>query len=188
MKNRVFLVALALALAAPPSGVLAQAPAPVSAEATVLDSLFVELRRAPDEATARKIAERIWRAWTQPADAELKDRMAEVIAGGGLSGPAAQLPLLDALVADYPDYAEGWNQRATARFLTGDNEGSLADIERTLALEPRHFGALAGRALILHGMGRMDEALEAVKAALDIHPFLPERALFPELGAPPVTS
>lgn len=188
MRNRVVLVALALTLALPSWGVVAQAPAQVSAEAAALDSLFAELRRAPDEPAARRIAERIWRAWTEPADAELKDRMAEVIAGGGLSGPAAQLPLLDTLVADYPDYAEGWNQRATARFLTGDNEGSLADIERTLALEPRHFGALAGRALILHGMGRMDEALEAMKAALDIHPFLPERALFPELGAPPITS
>lgn len=188
MRNGVSILALAalLTLAAPPAW--AQAEAPIAAESAALDTLFAQLRFAPDEPTARQIAQSIWRVWTEPSDPALKRRMAEVIAGGGFNGPAAQLPLLDALVRDYPDYAEAWNQRATARFLTGDNEGSLADIEKTLALEPRHFGALAGRALILHGLGRMDEALEAIKAALDIHPYLPERGLFPELGKPPITS
>ncbi len=65
---------------------------------------------------------------------------------------------------------------------------SLADIEQTLAREPRHFGALAGRALIYHTLGKRDEALQAIREALEIHPFLPERALFPELAAPPIRS
>lgn len=78
--------------------------------------------------------------------------------------------------------------RATAYFLRGAYEKSLADIEKTLALEPRHFGALAGRGLIFHTLGKRDEALEAIKAALDIHPWLAERGLFPELGSPPIRS
>ena len=78
--------------------------------------------------------------------------------------------------------------RATAHFLNGAYEKSLADIVETLTREPRHFGALSGRALIYQAQGKRELALEAITEALDIHPFLAERALFPELGPPPIRS
>lgn len=181
-------IAALLLILGPGQASLAQSYSPGAAQVAELDALHSRLAAATVEASARAIADQIWRIWTTPDDPVLAERVAEIIGAGGFAGPSSQLPLIDALIADYPDYAEGWNMRATAHFMRGDYEQSLADIEETLRLEPRHFGALAGRALIFHTLGRREEALEAIKAALDIHPFLGERALFPELGDPPIRS
>ena len=178
---RPLLAALLLAVT-PAQMVLAQSSFWSADEQTSFDVLFENLRIAPDEPTARAIAEEIWALWTQPDDKVVAARFAAIVDQFGLGGPGAQIPLMDALIADYPDYPEGWNLRATAKFFNGDYEGSLADITETLAREPRHFGALAGRVLIFHTLGRREEALAAVKAALEIHPFLSERGLFPELS------
>jgi tetratricopeptide (TPR) repeat protein len=85
-------------------------------------------------------------------------------------------------VTDYPDYAEGWNQRATLYYMLDNLEASLADIDKVLAIEPRHYGALAGRVLIYLKQGKHDEALRDMRAALALHPYLNERRLFPELA------
>lgn len=153
-----------------------------------LDALFAGLAASTDEPSARAIADAIWTIWTQPDDPILAARLAEIINTSGFDGPAGQLPLIQRLVEDYPYYSEAWNLRATAHFLQGDQEAALADIAETLRLEPRHFGALAGKALILHNQGKRAEALTAIRAGLDIHPFLPERSLFPELAPPPIRS
>jgi tetratricopeptide (TPR) repeat protein len=187
MRTLLYLVMTALLMALAPAAI-ALDYARSAAQSASLDALFADLASAPDEASARATADQIWSMWTQPDDPVLAARVEAIITGGGFAGPVAQFPLIDALVADYPDYAEGWNLRATANFLRGDNDAALADVVETLRREPRHFGALAGRALILHGQGKYEEALEAIKAALEIHPFLPERGLFPELGAPPIRS
>jgi tetratricopeptide (TPR) repeat protein len=185
--TRLVIAALLLALAPAPSA-FAQAYTRSAAQSAELDALFARLSAATDEPAARAIATDIWTIWTQPDDPVIAARVAQIMSAGGLAGPSSQLPLIDALVADFPDYAEGWNLRATAYFLNGAYDRSLADIEQTLVREPRHFGALAGRALIYHTQGKREQALEAIRQALDIHPFLPERALFPELAAPPIRS
>ncbi len=84
------------------------------------------------------------------------------------------LSLLDKLVAVEPDWAEAWNQRATTRFLTGDMDGAMADIERAIKLEPRHFGALVGMGMILQRAGLEKSALEIFKKALEIYPLAPD--------------
>ncbi len=71
------------------------------------------------------------------------------------------------------DFAEAWNKRATANYLLGRYEASVLDIQKTLELEPRHFGALSGLGLINLALGREREALKAFEAARQIHPFLP---------------
>lgn len=176
-----FLAALLLAVT-PASTAFAEAHFWSQSETADLDRLHTSLKSAPDEASARALADQIWAIWTRPDDQAIAGRVAEILEKAGFGGPATQMPLIEELVADYPDYPEAWNFRATARFLRGDNPGALADIEEVLKREPRHFGALAGRALILQGTGKGEEALAAIKAALAVHPFLPERALFPELA------
>ena len=145
-----------------------------------LDGLFDQLAVAEDEASARELANEIWTIWTQPPNEAIAERVSEIIQNSGLAGPFSRMPLIESLVMDYPDYPEGWNLRATARFFGGDNAGALSDIEEVLKREPRHFGALAGRAVILQAQGKGAEALAAIRQALAIHPFLPERQLFPE--------
>jgi tetratricopeptide (TPR) repeat protein len=78
--------------------------------------------------------------------------------------------LLDRLVALEPNWAEAWNQRATVRFLAEDFDGSMADIDKVLKLEPRHFGALTGMGVILQREGLDKRALEVFNRALEIYP------------------
>jgi tetratricopeptide (TPR) repeat protein len=77
---------------------------------------------------------------------------------------------LSAAVQHDPDFAEAWNMRATAFYLRGDLGQALADIERVLALEPRHFGALSGLGVILEQLGREHDALQAYREAARINP------------------
>ena len=71
-----------------------------------------------------------------------------------------------------PDWAEAWNKRATTLFLMNEYESSLADIEITLVLEPRHFGALSGQALNYIELNLYEKAIESYKAAQKIYPLL----------------
>ena len=83
--------------------------------------------------------------------------------------PAAQ-KILDAAIALLPDWAEGWNARATVRYLDDDYRGSMADIAETLKREPRHLGALMGMGAILESSGKREEALKVYERALAIAP------------------
>jgi len=161
---------------------LSAATADEAKDREALDALFLELRVAPDAATAQSIDQKIWIYWTFPSDPTLAGRMTEVMTArrkGDLTGTIA---LLDRLVVDYPDYAEGWNQRATIYYAVGNFDASIADCAKVLALEPRHFGALSGRALMYLALGKRALALKDMAAALAVHPFLNERQLFPELS------
>jgi len=155
-----------------------------AADQAAIDKLFAELRVAPDPASAQAIDAQIWTYWTAPSDPILAGRMREVHTARGMGNPAAAIRLLDKLIADYPDYAEAWNQRATIYFMLGDFEASIADCARVLEIEPRHFGALSGRALMYLQLGKRALALKDMAAALAVHPFLSERRLFPELDTP----
>jgi tetratricopeptide (TPR) repeat protein len=80
------------------------------------------------------------------------------------------LKILDATIAILPDWAEGWNARATARYLDDDYDGSMADIAQTLKREPQHLGALMGMATILEARGKKEDALRVYERALAIAP------------------
>jgi tetratricopeptide (TPR) repeat protein len=77
-----------------------------------------------------------------------------------------------ALVDHAPDFAEGWNARATVYYLTDQYALSIADIKQTLILNPRHFGALNGLGLIFEDLGNLEGAYVAYTMAFDIHPHL----------------
>ena len=82
----------------------------------------------------------------------------------------AAFDYLDEVIQLAPDYVEGWNQRATLHYKEGNYRKSMSDINRVLAIEPRHFGAIAGMAMILTSYGHEELALEAWQRFLDLYP------------------
>jgi tetratricopeptide (TPR) repeat protein len=147
-----------------------------------LDRLFAELKAATDPMAAHAVDQQIWFYWMTPEDPVLRGRMAQALAAREIGDPVEAIQLLNAIVADYPGYAEGWNQRATMYYLIGNFEASIADCAKVLELEPRHFGALSGRSTMYLLQGKRALALKDMAAALALHPFIGGRELFPELG------
>jgi tetratricopeptide (TPR) repeat protein len=172
-------LALTLVLVALATGAPARADEYTNNEA--LDALFAALRDAQDARAAQAIDQRIWFYWFNPVDPALASRMSEVVTTRSRGGIADTIEVLDAIIEDYPGYAEAWNQRATMYYMLGNYPASIADCEKVLELEPRHFGALSGRATMYLNMGKRALALKDMAAAVEIHPFLAGRALFPEL-------
>jgi tetratricopeptide (TPR) repeat protein len=171
---------VAVCLAAQPSAAgdrprLAQSAPDAAARAQQLDELFGRLKAAKAEDEADAITSKIWKLWQQSGDAELDEQLNRAILLMGQGIGALAMPILDDIVKRRPDWAEGWNKRATVLYLMGEHDRSLADIERVLALEPRHFGALAGIGLIRTAKGEYREALAAFRKALAANPFLKER-------------
>jgi len=111
--------------------------------------LFADLLKADNEMSGRIVGGRLWEIWNRAPDAKAQDLLNRGVARIREGNYAGAESILSELVAYCPDYAEGYNQRAFAKFLSHNYEASLADLEETLAREPKHFGALAGRALVL---------------------------------------
>lgn len=151
----------------------------VSAQSTVadgpvaLETLLQELAR-PDQERWQRLERQIVRRWSQSgsASADLLLQRGRAALRSGDSGAAIEH--LTALVDHAPDFAEGWNARATAFFQAGQYGPSMADIRQVLRLNPAHFGALAGLGIILEDLGYDDRALAAFEAARDIHPHRPD--------------
>ena len=137
-----------------------------------LDALFAELKRAPSSEAAQRTVDKIQAEWAESGSATV-DLML-LWASQAVTGDrnAAAFDFLDQAILLKPDFAEAWNRRATLNYITSDYGKSLADIERTLQLEPRHFGALMGLGAILEATDRKRQALEAYLRVLDISPTL----------------
>jgi len=137
-----------------------------------LPSLFETLEQAQNPAIASRTEQEIWRIWhTSPSDdalAIMSDARRALDTGKFENA----IEKLNELVANYPDYAQAWNQRAIVLYVTEDFEGSLRDVTRAVALEPRHFGAYSGMGQCYMRLEQPERALEAFQAALEIHPWL----------------
>jgi tetratricopeptide (TPR) repeat protein len=156
------------AQSAPAPGATPAARPPSPSEA--LDQLYARLAASRDADEADGLVAAIdrlnRRSGSDTADL-LMARAAATIESGNYP---VSLALLDKIVALRPQWAEGWSKRATARYLSGDAEGAMADIARTLERDPRHLGALAELGMILEDSGRQDDALRAYERALAIAP------------------
>lgn len=138
-----------------------------------LDALFAELQK-PDLADPDRVTREIWIQWSKsgsPAMDLLLGRGQRALAAGALEQAIAQF---SAVIDHDPAFAEAWNARATAYYQTGDLGPSVADIAHVLQLNPRHFGALTGLAMIFEQLGRPEKALEVYRAALAVNPHMPD--------------
>jgi Tfp pilus assembly protein PilF len=148
-----------------------------AARAETRERLFHALKAAPSKLVAQQITARIWQFWFEAPDADSARLMSDALKRRQSRDFAGAISVLDQLVAQASDWAEAWNQRATLRFMVGDLQGSLADIDQVLPLEPKHFGALSGEAMILRRLGQQDKAQSVLKRAVKINPFLSDRVL-----------
>jgi tetratricopeptide (TPR) repeat protein len=156
---------------------------PAASMPRILDALFARLAAVPPLPDVQMVEDEIWDVWTQHSDPAVDAEMNKAIARLAARdyGPAESL--FDALVTGHPDWAEAWNKRATLYFLMGRHADSIADIHRTLELEPRHFGALCGFGQIALRAGQQLAARAAFEAALAAHPHLPGiREVIDQLG------
>jgi len=136
-----------------------------------LDPLFQSLAGAKDAHQARVIESRIWSLWLATGDRVVNSEMARGIALMNAGALQSALASFDRIIDGDPTFAEGWNKRATVYYMMGDLKRSVLDIERTVALEPRHFGAFSGLGLIYLTLGDDHAALRAFERALRIHPY-----------------
>jgi tetratricopeptide (TPR) repeat protein len=136
----------------------------------LLQNLFRELNAAPNVETAKSVEQAIWGLWLKSGSDTADLLMNWAVEAIAEKNYDRALEYLDAIVEVRPNYAEGWNKRATVYYMRDDYGRSLGDLQHVLALEPRHFGALAGLGTILQEIDEKPRALEAFRRALAIHP------------------
>jgi len=144
--------------------------APADQKDARLPALFEALKAAPDPMAAVEIEAKIWAIWLEANDPAIDRLMSEGSEAMGIQKFGTALEKFNAIVEQRPDFAEGWNKRATLYYLMGNYQQSLADIDRTLELEPRHIGALSGLGLVNMRMQREEAAADAFERVLAIDP------------------
>lgn len=156
-------------------GAVAFGSAPASARQndTRLDKLFDTLQTTTDESEAQLVVARIWQLWFQSGRPDIDALLARGGEAMNRRNFDEALARFNEVIEKDPELAEGWNRRATLFFLMGDYEASIADIQSTLALEPRHFGALSGLGLVNIRLERFGAAIEAFEEALKVNPHMP---------------
>ena len=114
----------------------------------------------------------LWSAWCRSGDVEA-DRIFRSGVEAMQQGKLAQAEeFFDRVIALKPDFAEGWNKRATIRYMRRNYSGSIADCQQTLARNPHHFGAASGQGLCHLSLNEFREAAVCFRRALEIHPHL----------------
>lgn len=167
-------------------GVLAAFPARAECpqppdHADALTDLIDRVQAAPDERSAKIISNEMWEIWADAPDARAQELLDEGMVRREAYDFAGAVDAFDALIDYCPEYAEGYNQRAFVNFIRQDYEEALPDLERAVELSPRHIAALTGQALTLAALERKAEAALVLREALEMNPWLSERALLPVL-------
>lgn len=135
-----------------------------------LPDLFKRLKTAPSSSDAALIESDIWKIWFETNNAELDALMDRGSTAMEAQDFPAALDAFNQIIKTRPDFSEGWNRRATLYYLMGDYKKSLADIDRTLKLEPKHFGAISGQGLVNMQLDHLEAAEESYKHVLAISP------------------
>lgn len=126
--------------------------------------------RDPDADTRDQAEQALWRIWARSGDPEV-DRLYQTGIEQMNAGNLQQSIITFTRVVELkPDFAEGWNKRATLYFLVGDLRKSLADCDEVMKRNPYHFGALSGYALIYARLEYYERALDYSRRALEVNP------------------
>ena len=138
-----------------------------------LDDLFEQLAVTTSDEEASNITREIWQRWTANDDPNVSQLMQIGIRALNYSTYRKALQSFDRVIEIAPEFAEGWNKRATLYYHIKEYRRSIDDIKKTLQLEPRHFGAWSGLGLVSIAQENYSGALAAFKKALSINPHIP---------------
>ncbi|MSO69171.1 MAG: tetratricopeptide repeat protein [Alphaproteobacteria bacterium] len=137
-----------------------------------LEPLFETLKSTGDLSEVGNAEQAIWGIWMESGDEEIDKLLTQGSIYMQMHSFGAALSHFNSVIAARPEFAEGWNKRATLYFMMGEYDKSIADCEKTFTLEPRHFGALFGLGLIYSQIDNEAKALDAFEKALAVHPHL----------------
>jgi len=138
-----------------------------------LDDLFARLRVATAPAEIESLQQGIWQRWLTTGDQSLDKDLERGIRALGAEDYSRAIAVFTALIEARPDFAEGWNKRATAYYLRGEYRASLLDVQETLRHEPRHFGALSGWAMMLRALGDLRGSMRVLRRLGRLCPYWP---------------
>ena len=142
-------------------GVMADAPA------------LLQALRDGDEIVRALAESSLWRVWSRPGDPEIDALFERGVEQMQRGAALAAIQTFTAVIEKRPDFAEGWNKRATLYYLVGEYDKSLRDCDEVMKRNPGHFGALAGYGQIYLQLDRPERALEYFQHALAVNPNMP---------------
>ncbi|MDQ7071945.1 MAG: tetratricopeptide repeat protein [Rhodobacterales bacterium] len=134
-----------------------------------LEGLYDELQLA-DSITSKRLSRQIRLEWSKSGSATMDILLKRGRDAMEKDDFTAAVDHFSALIDHAPDFAEGWHARATAHFRASNYGLAIADLEQTIALNDRHFGAIYGLAVILEELGRFDDAYDSYSAVLNVFP------------------
>ena len=136
-----------------------------------LNNLFKKLNETENQDEIRDLISDIWNIWYEVDDPKVIEYFEKGIQAMNLRNYPLAIRFFNNLIEEDPNFAEGWNKRATVHFMMGNFDQSMQDIIKTLELEPRHFGALDGMGLIFIHQGQFKQAIDVYDKMLEIFPF-----------------
>ena len=135
-----------------------------------LDKLFEDLYKVQDLTQQNKIVSNIWSEWMKIDNPEYQKIMDMIPYFFQTRNYDEAIEALSYVIEQEPSFSEAYNKRATFYFMMGDFENSMKDIESTLALEPRHFGALDGMSRILISYQKFEQAFKVYEEMMSLMP------------------
>ena len=138
-----------------------------------INELLNQLKNALNFENSKKIEDKIWSLWTTHPS---RDNLTKLLADGSSAMMDNKLEIaynkFTEVIKLDPNWAEAWNKRATVLYLMGKYELSQADIDKVLAIEERHFGALSGQGLVQTALKNYQKAIDSYIQAHKVHPFM----------------
>ena len=136
-----------------------------------IDKLFDQLKTSNNYENSKKIESKIWKLWTtHPSEESLTALLADGSFYMSQNKLETAYETFTKTIELDSNWAEAWNKRATVLYLMGKYELSLADIDKVLKLEKRHFGALSGQGLVQTALKNYQKAIDSYIEAHKIHP------------------
>ena len=152
----------------------AQAVLWIASHGRMADQGLLLKRLRDEDEDVRGLAEQgLWRLWSRSGDSGIDRLMASGMEHLQASRFDDAIAVFSEVIRRKPDFAEGWNKRATVYYMAGDFKHSLADCDQVMKRNPNHFGALSGYGQIYFLLGELEKAVEYWRRALQVNPNMP---------------